>query len=160
MISEAGEVDTFLSCAPCCDFVHHCAILFGRVAEKSGKLYIVHMNLVVRFFVNALIVFGLAWALPGITVDDFWTAMLVALVLGVLNIFVKPLLIILTIPVTIFTLGLFLLVINAAIVLLAAVLVNNFHVTNFWWALLFSVLMAALNSTFLKSSQRRESKEF
>ncbi len=118
------------------------------------------MNLVVRFFVNALIVFGLAWALPGITVDDFWTAMLVALVLGVLNIFVKPLLIILTIPVTIFTLGLFLLVINAAIVLLAAVLVNNFHVTNFWWALLFSVLMAALNSTFLKSSQRRESKEF
>jgi len=78
----------------------------------------------------------------------------------VLNIFVKPLLIILTIPVTIFTLGLFLLVINAAIVLLAAALVNNFHVTNFWWALLFSVLMAALNSTFLKSSQRRESKEF
>jgi putative membrane protein len=110
------------------------------------------MNLVVRLLVNALIVFGLAWALPGITVDDFWTAILVALVLGVLNIFVKPLLIILTIPVTIITLGLFLLVINAAIVLLAASVVDNFHVDNFWWALLFSVLMAALNSTFLKAS--------
>jgi putative membrane protein len=112
------------------------------------------MNLVVRLLVNALIVFGLAWALPGITVDDFWTAILVALVLGLLNIFVKPLLILLTIPVTIVTLGLFLLVINAAIVLIAAAAVENFHVDNFWWALLFSVLMAALNSTFLRASDK------
>jgi putative membrane protein len=118
------------------------------------------MNLVVRLLVNALIVFGLAWALPGITVDDFWTAILVALVLGVLNIFVKPLLIILTIPVTILTLGLFLLVINAAIVLLAGAVVDNFHVDNFWWALLFSILMAALNSTFLKASDNGNGQGF
>lgn len=109
------------------------------------------MNLIVRLLVNALIVFGLAWALPGIHIASFWTAILVALVIAVLNIFVKPLLIILTIPVTILTLGLFLLVINAIIVLLAEALISGFVVDNFWWALLFSILMAVLNSTFLNS---------
>ncbi len=109
------------------------------------------MNLIVRLLVNALIVFGLAWALPGIHIASFWTAILVALVIAILNIFVKPLLIILTIPVTIFTLGLFLLVINAIIVLLAEALISGFVVDTFWWALLFSILMAVLNSTFLNS---------
>lgn len=109
------------------------------------------MNLVVRWLVNALIVFGLAWALPGIHIETFWAAMLVAAVLALLNAFVQPLLIILTIPVTIITLGLFIFVINALIVLMAAAIVNSFSVENFWWALLFSILMAALNSAFMRS---------
>lgn len=110
------------------------------------------MNLVVRWLVNALIVFGLAWALPGIHIESFWAAMLVAAVLALLNAFVQPLLIILTIPVTIITLGLFIFVINALIVLMAAAIVDSFTVENFWWALLFSILMAALNSAFMRSS--------
>ena len=111
------------------------------------------MNLIVRLLVNALIVFGLAWALPGIEIGSFWTAMIVALILGILNAFVRPILIILTIPVTIITLGLFIFVINAFIVLMTAAIVNEFRVETFWWALLFSILMAALNSAFNKPSQ-------
>lgn len=113
------------------------------------------MNIVIRLLVNALIVFGLAWALPGIHIADFWTAMLVAVVLGLLNVFLRPILIILTIPVTLLTLGLFILVINAAIVLLVAEMVENFVVDTFWWALLFSILMAALNSAFYQSDKQR-----
>jgi putative membrane protein len=113
------------------------------------------MNLIVRLLVNALIVFGLAWALPGIHVDSFWTALVVSVILGLLNVFLKPLLIIFTIPVTILTLGLFLLVINAVIILLAGALIDNFIVDNFWWALLFSVLMSALNSAFENSGKER-----
>ncbi len=118
------------------------------------------MNLVVRLLVNALIVFGLAWALPGIHVTSFWTAILVALIIGVLNVFVKPLLVVLTIPVTILTLGLFLLVINAIIVLLTEAIVGDFVVDGFWWALLFSILMAVLNSTFLNASTKKNSDKF
>ena len=113
------------------------------------------MNLIVRLLVNALIVFGLAWALPGIHVDSFWTALVVAVILGLLNVFLKPLLIIFTIPVTILTLGLFLLVINAVIILLAGGLIDNFGVDNFWGALLFSVLMSVLNSAFESSSKEK-----
>ncbi len=115
------------------------------------------MNLLVRLLVNALIVFGLAWALPGIHIATFWTAMLVAAVLALLNVFVQPLLILLTIPVTIITLGLFLFVINALVVLIAEAIVPNFVVDSFWWALLFSILMAALNSVFKGSARERGS---
>jgi putative membrane protein len=113
------------------------------------------MNFVVRLFVNALIVFGLAWALPGITIESFWSAMIVALVLSLLNTFIQPLLILLTIPVTILTLGLFIFVINALIVLLADAIVGGFDVEGFWWALLFSILMAALNSAFKRSNGKK-----
>ncbi len=108
------------------------------------------MNLVVRLLVNALIVFGLAWALPGIEIGTFWTAIVVAVILGLLNAFVRPLFILLTIPVTILTLGLFIFVINALIVLLTDYIVAGFHVKGFWWALLFSILMAGLNSAFMR----------
>ena len=86
-----------------------------------------------------------AWLLPGIEVAGFFTAILVALVLAVLNIFLKPLFIILTIPITIFTFGLFLFVINALIILLAAEFVGGFHVEGFWWALLFSIILTIIS---------------
>lgn len=113
------------------------------------------MNFIIRLLVNAFIIFGLAWALPGIHVKSYWTAIVVAIILGFLNVFVKPLLVFFTIPITLLTLGLFLLVINAVIILLAGYLIEGFTVDGFWWALIFSILMSALNSTFEKSRQSR-----
>ena len=72
--------------------------------------------------------------------------------MGILNLFVKPILIILTLPITIFTFGLFLFVINALIILLAAKFVNGFRVDGFWWALLFSLLLSVLTSFLYKKS--------
>ena len=114
------------------------------------------MNIVVRLLINALIIFGLAWALPGVSVESFWVALIASVILGLLNVFVKPFLIILTIPVTIITLGLFLLVINALIILLADYFIDGFNVDGFWWALLFSLLLSVLNSAFENSGKDRE----
>lgn len=118
------------------------------------------MRIILRLLVNALIIFGLAWALPGVDVTDYWTALIVAVVLGLLNLFVKPLLIILTIPVTIVTLGIFLFVINAAIILMADALVDGFTVNGFWWALLMSILVAVLNSAFDKPNRNESRSEY
>jgi putative membrane protein len=93
---------------------------------------------------------GVAYILPGVHVLSFWTALVVALVLGVLNILIKPLLIILTLPVTIITFGLFLLVINALIVLLTSHIVPGFRVDSFWWAFLFSILVSLINLAISK----------
>jgi len=109
--------------------------------------------MIIKLLLNALLVFALAWALPGVYVDGFWTALIVAIILGLLNIFVKPILVIITIPVTILTLGLFLLVINALVIQLAAWMVDDFGVGNFWWALLFSLILSVLNSAFEKSAK-------
>lgn len=114
------------------------------------------MNLIVRLVINALIIYLLAWLLPGIAVESYWSAIIVAIVLGLLNVFLKPILIVLTIPVTIVTLGLFLVVINAFIIMLAGNFVDGFVVSSFWWALLFSVLMSVLNSAFANASKGQE----
>ncbi len=114
------------------------------------------MNLIIRLLINALIIFVLAWALPGIAVASYWSALIVAIVLGLLNVFLKPLLVVLTIPVTILTLGLFLFVINALIILLVDAMIDGFTVSNFWWALLFSILLTVLNSAFERSGKERE----
>ncbi|MFT4022339.1 MAG: phage holin family protein [Flavihumibacter sp.] len=100
------------------------------------------MNILVRLLIAALVAFALAHVLPGVHIDSFMTALIVALVLAVLDAVIKPLMIILTLPVTILTLGLFLFVINALIILLCAKLVTGFSVDGFWWALLFSILQS------------------
>jgi putative membrane protein len=97
---------------------------------------------------TAVAVVLLANLLSGIQVDSFLTALIVAVVLSLLNFIVKPILVILTLPVTILTLGLFLLVINALIILMADQLVAGFVVENIWWALLFSLLLSFLQSIF------------
>ena len=79
-----------------------------------------------------------------------------ALVLAVLNVIVKPILIILTLPVTIVTLGLFLFVINTLIVLLASKFVEGFRIQNFWWGLLFSLLLSLIMSIIDKKEKREE----
>lgn len=106
------------------------------------------MNLILRLLVSALAVFILAYFLPGVREVTFGSALIVAIVIGVLNLFVKPILIIFTLPITILTLGLFLLVINACIILLADQFVDGFHVSGFWTALLFSLLLSFLQSLF------------
>jgi putative membrane protein len=104
------------------------------------------MKFILRLLLSALAVVLLANILPGVHVATYGIAILVALVLSLLNMLVKPLLVILTLPVTILTLGLFLLVINALIILLASSLVSGFNVDGFWWAILFSLLLSVLQS--------------
>ena len=106
------------------------------------------MRIILKILLSALAVLILARILPGVGVDSYATAIFVAIVISLLNFIVKPLLIILTLPVTILTLGLFLLIINALIILMADALIGGFNVTNIWWALLFSLLLSLLQSIF------------
>lgn len=104
------------------------------------------MNLLIRILVTSGLVLLIAHFMPGVHVAGFTTALIVAIVLGLLNIFIKPILVILTLPVTIVTLGLFLLVINALIILLCTNIVGGFHVDSFWTALIFSIVLSILQS--------------
>ena len=99
-----------------------------------------------KILVCSVNVFVLAYILPGVYIMDFFTAIIVAAVLSILDAFVKPLLILLTLPATILTLGLFLFVINAGIILLDAHFVHGFEVKSFWHALLFGALLSLFNS--------------
>lgn len=116
------------------------------------------MNWIIRLLLNGLAVVLAAYLLPGVSVENYGTALLVALILAVVNVIVKPILVVLTIPITILTLGLFLLVINAALILFVDNLVSGFHVSGFWWALLFSLILSIFNSLFndLAGRDRRD----
>ena len=103
------------------------------------------MNFLLSWFISALAIVVAAYVLPGVHVASFWTAIVLAVVLGILNLFIKPLLVILTLPITIITFGLFLIVINALLILLASVIVPGFEVDGFWWAVLFSLVLSAIN---------------
>jgi len=100
------------------------------------------MNILINWLVMAIAVIVSAYILPGVTLSGFGAALLVALVLGLLNIFIKPLLLILTLPINILTLGLFTLVINAAIILMASAIVPGFKVAGFWYAMLFGIVLS------------------
>jgi putative membrane protein len=102
------------------------------------------MGFIIKVLISGLAVLLGAYLLPGVAVESIGTALWVALVLAILNVLVKPVLVILTIPITIITLGLFLLVINAIIILMAEWLIVGFYVDGFLWALLFSLLLSAL----------------
>ena len=104
------------------------------------------MKQIIKFLLTALIVVLLGKLLPGISVDDYGTAVIVALVLAALNFIVKPFLTILTLPITVITLGLFLFVVNGLIILLAGYLVGGFHVESIWSGILFSILLTILQS--------------
>lgn len=111
------------------------------------------MNFITRLLISTVAVIVSAYVLPGVGVNSFLTAVWVAIILSVLNVLVKPILVILTIPFTIMTLGLFLLVINAIIILLASSLIDGFTVDGFWYALLFSIVMSLINSLLVGSSK-------
>lgn len=95
--------------------------------------------------VNGIGVYVTAAILPGVTLRGFGSAILAGLVLAIVNALLRPVLVVLTLPITILTLGLFLLVINALMVLLVSALLDGFQVRSFWWALLFSVVLALIN---------------
>lgn len=104
--------------------------------------------LIVVWILNAVALLAVAYVLPGIVIGSFWSAMLAALVLGLLNTLVKPLLILLTLPITIVTLGLFLLVLNALVFWLAGSLFKGFQVEGFWWAVAGAILYSVISSLF------------
>ncbi len=103
------------------------------------------MSLILRWLISAVAVMLVSYLLPGVALTGFWAALLVALVLGIINAFIKPLLVILTLPINIMTLGLFTLVINALLIMLASAIVDGFAVSGFWVALLFSIILSIFN---------------
>ncbi|MBC7523797.1 MAG: phage holin family protein [Flavobacterium sp.] len=109
------------------------------------------MNLLLRIIITAALVMLITHFFPSIAyVDSFKTSVIVAIVLGLLNLFVKPLLVLLTLPVTILTLGLFLLVINAVIIILCTKVVHGFKVDGFIGSLIFSIVLSLSQSLFFK----------
>ncbi|MBI5404795.1 MAG: phage holin family protein [Candidatus Kerfeldbacteria bacterium] len=106
--------------------------------------------MIARWILTSLIILSLPYLLPQVDVTNFWYALLVAVVLGFVNAVIRPLLIILTLPVTILTLGLFLIVINALMIMLVSRVLPGFHVDGFWAAVLVSVILwiggTAINS--------------
>ncbi len=111
------------------------------------------MKFLAQLIISALAVIITSLILPGVHIDSPLTGVIVAAVLAVLNAIIKPILVILTIPITVITLGLFLLVINAALILLASYLVNGFNVQGFWTALFFSIILSLVTSVFNKLSK-------
>ena len=104
------------------------------------------MKLLFRILITSVLVLLLSHFMTGVHVAGFTTALIVAVVLGLLNIFIKPILVILTLPITFITLGLFLLVINALIILLCDNIVGGFSVDTFFTALLFSIILSVSQS--------------
>src|ERR1017187_14305 len=106
------------------------------------------MNFILKLILSTIAVLITAWLLPSVSIDgnSFFTAFILAVVLAFLNAVLKPILVFLTIPVTILTLGLFYLVINAIIIILAERLVEGFHVRGFFTALLFSIVLSIVSS--------------
>ncbi len=98
------------------------------------------LSLLARWIVNAAALLLVAYLYPGVALEDFLTALVAALVLGLVNAVVRPLLVLLTLPVTLLTLGLFLFVINALLFWFVAEVVHGFTVTGFWAALVGSIL--------------------
>lgn len=113
------------------------------------------MNLLIRILLSTVAVLITDLLLAGVEAADLKSGLLVAIVLGVLNAVVRPLLILLTLPVTVLTMGLFILVINAAMVMLAARIVPGFTVDSFWWALAFSVVMWAVQGLLERLDNRK-----
>jgi putative membrane protein len=107
-------------------------------------------NFIIKLLVTTVAVMFAVYILKGVHLknDDFVSALWLAALLGVLNAFIKPLLILFTLPATIFSLGLFLLVINAVIIIIADKLIDEFWVDSFWWALAFSLIVSMISSIF------------
>lgn len=116
-------------------------ILFTFITLKKIK----PMRFIIKIILSSFSVFVAGWLLEGVYINNYGTSILVALVLAVLDYVIKPILIFLTIPITVFTFGLFLLVINARIPLMASGMIPGFYIVNFWWALAFSLIVSVLN---------------
>jgi len=116
------------------------------------------MNFIVQLIVSALAVLISSYILPGVHIDGIVTAIIVAAVLAFLNAVIKPVMVILTIPITVVSFGLFLLIINALIIILTDKLIDGFRVDGFWWALLFSLVLSFVSSV-LNGLQARSDRD-
>ena len=114
------------------------------------------MKLLLRILITSTLVMVISYLMKGVVVDEFSTALIVAIVLGLLNFFVKPVLVLFTLPVTVFTLGLFLLVINAIIILLCDHFVDGFDVNGFWTAMFFSIILSLSQSLVYKLTEDKK----
>ncbi|MEI6039853.1 MAG: phage holin family protein [Candidatus Berkelbacteria bacterium] len=106
------------------------------------------MGIIVRWVLNALVLFGISYIVPGVYFANFYAALILVVVLGIINAIIKPILVFFTLPINILTLGLFTLVINGLLFLLASTIVKGFVVTGFWPAF-FASLVFSLVSTLL-----------
>ena len=106
------------------------------------------MRLILNLLINGFAVFVAGYLLPGIKIDSFFTAIVVSIGLGIVNAFIKPLLLLFTLPLNILTLGLFTFVINGLLVILVSAFVPGFKVESFLWAMVFSVVLWAVNFLF------------
>lgn len=114
------------------------------------------MKFIIRLLITALVAYGLSMILrPHIIIDSFSTAFIFVIVLGILTAIVKPILILLTLPITILTLGIFLLIINVLMVILAGKFVDGIHIQGFFWAFIFGILLSFLSSS-ISNLQKRE----
>src|SRR3989344_9493299 len=104
------------------------------------------ISVLVNWVVSAMVIFSIAYILPGATVVDFTAALVVALVLGIINALLKPVLLILTLPINILTLGLFTFILNALLILLVSNIVIGFKVDGFFAALIFAIVLSVVNT--------------
>jgi putative membrane protein len=104
------------------------------------------MRIILNWFIQAVAIVIVAYLLPGVTVASFWTALILAVVLGAINTFIKPIIVLLTLPLTIITLGLFVLVINAFLIMLAGAIVPGFAVSGFLSAFLFALILSIVSA--------------
>ena len=110
-----------------------------------------------RILVSSFAIVIAQYLIPGVSIDGFTTAIIVAFVMAILNAFLKPIIVFLTIPITFFTFGLFLLVINAIIVMITAHFVAGFHIASFWSALLFSIVLSVV--TYILESLNKQQRK-
>ena len=106
------------------------------------------MLLLIKWFIMTLSVMVASYIIPGVSVKGIFTAMWVALFIGIVNVLVKPFLIFITLPINILTLGLFTFVINALLIMLASSVIKGFEVKGFWIAMIFSVVLSVINFIF------------
>jgi putative membrane protein len=105
----------------------------------------VSMKILIKWLLMTASIMITAYLLPGISIQSFGTALVTALVLGLINAVLRPILVVLTLPFTIITLGFFILVLNGLLVLLTSAIVTGFSVVNIWWAMLFSIVFSVIS---------------
>ena len=111
------------------------------------------LGLLAKLFVNTLSIFLAGYLLSGVYVESLGTALMVSVMLAILNVTVKPILVLVTFPITVLSLGLFLVVINVIVFRIASSLIGGFYIDGFFWALLYSIVVSIVNSILTEMSK-------
>lgn len=116
----------------------------------------IRMHLLIQWLATVVAIIISAYILPGVVVFDLPTALFAGFILSLINIAIKPIFVLLTLPLNILTLGLFTFIINGLLILLAASLVDGFYVDNIWWAILFSIILSLVASLFHEAKKNHK----